>query len=53
MKKSLREYTDEELYEFMEKNMITDTSELSCYCSEILRRLLKPPISGESSVSSE
>lgn len=40
--KNLRDYTDEELYRFLEKNEDVDTGVLACICSEILRRQLKP-----------
>jgi hypothetical protein len=40
-KESLRDYTNEELYQFMEVNEVTDTMHLGCFCSEILRRMIE------------
>jgi len=39
--KSLREYTDDELYEILEHNEIIDLCRLSGICSEVLRRQIK------------
>lgn len=39
--KPLREYTDQELYEFLELNQVKDAAVLACICSEILRRKMK------------
>ena len=36
--KSLRDYTDEELADFLDKNQSTDLKVLAGICSEILRR---------------
>lgn len=36
--KALKDYTDDELYEFIDKNENTDTGVLAGICSEILRR---------------
>jgi hypothetical protein len=39
-KKSLRDYTDDELYEILQKNETCDLSILSGICSEVLRRMI-------------
>jgi len=39
-KKSLRDYTDDELYEILQKNETCDLSMLSGICSEVLRRMI-------------
>src|SRR5271166_6107995 len=39
--KSLKDYTDRELYEVLENNMSTNLNELSGICAEVLRRILK------------
>ena len=38
--KSLKEYTDQELKEFLDKNEQIDLTDLAGICSEILRRML-------------
>ena len=45
--KSLKDYTDEELYWYLENNEKSHMSKLAGICSEILRRQLKPIILGE------
>lgn len=37
-KKNLRDYSDEELFKFLDENETTPANVLSCICSEILRR---------------
>lgn len=39
--KSLRDYTDEELYQFLDKNEITELTKFAGICSEILRRQIR------------
>ena len=39
-RKSLRDYTDDELYQVLENNMTSDLQELAGICSEVLRRML-------------
>lgn len=38
--KSLSKYSDEELYQFLEKNESTTPDVLACVCSEFLRRFV-------------
>lgn len=40
--KSLKNYTHDELMEFLKNNENEDTRVLACICSEILRRELLP-----------
>lgn len=40
-RKILSDYTDEELIIYLENNNSIELLELSAYCSEILRRLIK------------
>ncbi len=38
--KNLRDYSNQELYQFLEENELEDAIVLSCICSEILRRTM-------------
>lgn len=38
--KPLKDYTDDELYGFLQRNESTDTAVLGGICSEILRRMI-------------
>lgn len=50
--KPLKEYTDEELFEFLKGNEKQTTHVLAGICSEILRRQLMRSFSEDSSTSS-
>lgn len=41
--KKLKEYTNEELYEFLDNNSDEDAIVLAVICSEILRRQIRQP----------
>lgn len=47
MRKPLKDFTDQELYEVLEKNESTELKILAGICSEILRRKLKKEMDGE------
>lgn len=40
-RKSLREYSDKGLFEFLDNNENEDLQELAAYCSEVLRRFFR------------
>lgn len=40
-RKSLREYSNKELLEFLDNNENEDLQELAAYCSEVLRRFFR------------
>ena len=39
--KHLKEFSDQELYYFMQNNEEIHAANLACFCSEILRRMLE------------
>lgn len=39
--RNLRDFTDDELYSFLDRNLTTDLKELAGICSEILRRQIR------------
>lgn len=41
MKKSLKEYSNEELYEILNNNESIAVGDLACFCSEVLRRQIQ------------
>lgn len=47
-KSSLRDFSDIELYQFLQKNDTADLGELSGICSEVLRRMLEKDYKNES-----
>jgi hypothetical protein len=50
--KHLKEYTDKELFSYLENNEMQDVRTLVYMCSEVLRRQLMQSFSVESSTSS-